>query len=60
VINAYTYMGDNGGEVERIFNEVEKQASYNRPEGIATEISGVPAVQQRLSSMVEKRKTLQQ
>jgi hypothetical protein len=58
VINAYTYMGDNGGEVERIFNEVENEASYNRPEGIATEISGVPAVQQRLSSMVERDKNI--
>jgi predicted RND superfamily exporter protein len=58
VIIAYSYMGDNGGEMERIFSEVEKEASYNRPEGIETEISGVPAVQQRLASMVQRDKNV--
>lgn len=58
VIVAYTYVGDSGGEMERIFNEIKEQAGYNRPEGIETQISGVPAVQQRLSGMVERDKNV--
>ena len=53
VIIAYTYMGDSGTEMDRIFNEIEQETGYNRPEGIETQISGVPAVQQRLSGMVQ-------
>lgn len=58
VITAYTYVGDSGPEMERIFNEVEEETKYERPEGVETEISGVPAVQQRLSSMVSRDKNV--
>ena len=58
VLTAYTYMGDSGSEMERIFEEIENEADYNRPEGLETEISGVPAVQQRLSSMVNRDKNV--
>ena len=58
VITAYTYVGDSGGEMDRIFNEIEDEAKYERPEGVETEISGVPAVQQRLSSMVARDKNV--
>ena len=58
VITAYTYVGDSGSEMERIFNEIEEETQYDRPEGVETEISGVPAVQQRLSSMVERDKNV--
>ncbi len=58
VIIAYTYMGDSGQEMERIFNEIRAKSGYDRPEGIKTQISGVPAVQQRLSSMVERDKNV--
>lgn len=58
VIIAYTYVGDSGPEMERIFKEIEEKAKYDRPEGIETRISGVPAVQQRLSSMVERDKNV--
>jgi hypothetical protein len=58
VITAYTYMGDNGEEMERIFNDIAEETEYNRPEGVETQISGVPAVQQRLSGMVERDKNV--
>lgn len=58
VITAYTYVGDSGSEMDRIFNEIEDEAKYERPEGVETEISGVPAVQQRLSSMVSRDKNI--
>ena len=58
VITAYTYVGDSGTEMDRIFNEIEDEAQYDRPEGVETEISGVPAVQQRLSSMVSRDKNV--
>jgi len=58
VITAYTYVGDSGSEMDRIFKEIEDEAQYNRPEGVETEISGVPAVQQRLSSMVARDKNV--
>ena len=58
VIIAYTYMGDSGQEMGRIFNEIEEKAEYDRPEGVNAEISGVPAVQQRLSGMVERDKNV--
>jgi predicted RND superfamily exporter protein len=58
VIIAYTYMGDSGTEMDRIFNEIEQETEYNRPEGIETRISGVPAVQQRLSGMVQRDKNV--
>ena len=58
VITAYTYVGDSGGEMDRIFNEINEEAKYQRPEGVETEISGVPAVQQRLSSMVARDKNV--
>ena len=58
VITAYTYVGDSGSEMDRIFNEIEEEAQYERPEGVETEISGVPAVQQRLSSMVSRDKNV--
>lgn len=58
VIIAYTYMGDSGTEMDRIFNEIEQETGYSRPEGIETQISGVPAVQQRLSDMVQRDKNV--
>lgn len=58
VITAYTFVGDSGTDMDRIFNEIEQQAMYERPEGVQTEISGVPAVQQRLSSMVSRDKNV--
>lgn len=58
IILAYTYMGDSGSSMERIFNEIEEESTHNRPEGIETSVSGVPAVQQRLSSMVERDKNV--
>lgn len=58
VIIAYTYMGDSGSSMERIFNEINQESQYNRPEGIKTSVSGVPAVQQRLSSMVQRDKNV--
>ena len=58
VITAYTYVGDSGSEMDRIFDEIEQEARYERPEGVETEISGVPAVQQRLSSMVARDKNV--
>jgi predicted RND superfamily exporter protein len=58
VITAYTYVGDSGSEMDRIFDEIEEESTYNRPEGLETEISGVPAVQQRLSSMVARDKNV--
>lgn len=54
VITAYTYVGDSGQEMERIFDEIEEEALYEKPKGVQTEISGVPAVQQQLSSMVSR------
>lgn len=58
VITAYTYVGDSGSEMDRIFDEIEQEARYERPEGVEAEISGVPAVQQRLSSMVARDKNV--
>lgn len=58
VLVAYTYVGDSGSEMERIFEEIEETSKYNRPEGLETTTSGVPAVQQRLSSMVERDKNV--
>lgn len=58
VITSYTYVGDSGSEMDRIFDEIEEESTYNRPEGLETEISGVPAVQQRLSSMVARDKNV--
>lgn len=58
VITAYTFVGDSGGEMDRIFNEIQTEAGFERPEGVETEISGVPAVQQRLSSMVSRDKNV--
>ena len=58
VITAYTYVGDSGKEMDRIFNEIQEESEYERPEGVETEISGVPAVQQRLSSMVSRDKNV--
>lgn len=58
VVIAYTYVGDDGQEMSRIFSEIEEQASYEKPEGVETSISGVPAVQQRLASMVERDKNV--
>lgn len=58
VVIAYTYMGDSGKEMERIFSEIKHEIEYNRPEGIKTRISGVPAVQQRLSDMVQRDKNV--
>jgi predicted RND superfamily exporter protein len=58
VITAYTYMGDSGKEMERIFKTIREEATYNRPEGIETRISGVPAVQQQLSDMVSRDKNV--
>jgi Predicted exporters of the RND superfamily len=56
VIIAYGFVGDSGGEMERIFNKVEEESSYDRPEGVRVEVAGVPAVQQRLSGMVSRDK----
>ncbi len=58
VITAYTYSGDSGAEMQRIFNEIREKSDYNRPKGIETRISGVPAVQQRLSEMVQRDKNV--
>ncbi len=58
VITAYTYVGDSGGEMDRMFKEIEEEAQYERPVGVETEVSGVPAVQQRLSSMVARDKNV--
>lgn len=58
VIIAYTFVGDSGKEMERIFDEIRQETSYNRPKGIETQISGVPAVQQRLSGMVQRDKNV--
>ena len=58
VMIAYTYVGDDGAEMSRIFEDIEEEASYNRPEGLETSISGVPAVQQRLASMVQRDKNV--
>lgn len=58
VVIAYTYVGDDGSEMSRIFSEIEEEASIERPEGLETEISGVPAVQQRLASMVNRDKNV--
>ena len=58
VITAYTFVGDSGSEMERIFREIEEESTYDRPKGVETEISGVPAVQQRLSSMVSRDKNV--
>lgn len=58
VMIAYTYVGDDGGEMSRIFSEIEEETSYERPKGLETSISGVPAVQQRLASMVERDKNV--
>jgi len=58
VITAYTYVGDSGNEMSRIFNDIQEETRYQRPEGLETEISGVPAVQQRLSNMVSRDKNV--
>jgi len=58
VMIAYTFSGDSGPEMERIFNDIEEEIGYERPEGIKTELSGVPAVQQRLSDMVNRDKNV--
>ncbi|MDY6771300.1 MAG: efflux RND transporter permease subunit [Candidatus Nanohaloarchaea archaeon] len=58
VIVASTYMGDSGQAMERMFNEIREQTRYERPEGIKATLSGVPAVQQRLASMVQHDKNL--
>lgn len=56
VIAASTYMGDDGAKMSRLFDAVQAEASTGRPDGVETEISGVPAVQQRLSGMVARDK----
>ena len=58
VMIAYTFSGDSGPDMERIFEDIEEELNYERPEGIRTEISGVPAVQQRLSDMVNRDKNV--
>ncbi|MFB6144560.1 MAG: MMPL family transporter [Candidatus Nanohaloarchaea archaeon] len=58
VMIAYTYMGDDGSAMSRIFREIKQEASYMKPEGVETSISGVPAVQQRLASMVQRDKNV--
>lgn len=58
VLIAYTYMGDDGAEMDRIFNEIKEEKTYNRPKGVETSISGVPAVQRRLSEMVTRDKNV--
>lgn len=58
VMIAYTFSGDSGPEMGRIFEDIEEELSYERPEGIRTELSGVPAVQQRLSDMVNRDKNV--
>jgi predicted RND superfamily exporter protein len=58
VIIAYTYVGDSGPEMERIFNKIREKSGNQQPEGVETQISGVPAVQQRLSGMVERDKNV--
>jgi predicted RND superfamily exporter protein len=58
VITAYTYMGDSGAEMDRIFSEVQEESRYEKPEGVETEVSGVPAVQQRLAEMVSRDKNV--
>jgi predicted RND superfamily exporter protein len=58
IIVAYTYMGDDGEQMDRIFAEINEQKSYERPEGVETSISGVPAVQRRLSEMVARDKNV--
>ncbi len=54
VIALNSYMGDNGDRMERIFREIEVESSYNRPEGVETQVVGVPAVQSNLGDMVER------
>lgn len=56
VIVAQTFVGDDGTKMERIFNDIQEEMEYDKPKGIETEISGVPAVQQRLSDMVASDK----
>ena len=58
VIVAYSFSGDSGTEMDRIFQDIEQELIYERPEGLETEISGVPAVQQRLSEMVSRDKNV--
>ncbi|MFB6193373.1 MAG: MMPL family transporter, partial [Candidatus Nanohaloarchaea archaeon] len=58
VMIAYSYVGDDGKEMSRIFSEIKEEASYQKPEGLTTSISGVPAVQQRLASMVQRDKNV--
>ena len=54
VIALNSYMGDNGDRMERIFREIEEESSHNRPEGVETQVVGVPAVQSNLGDMVER------
>jgi predicted RND superfamily exporter protein len=58
VITAYSYMGDSGQEMKRIFSEIREEKQYDKPEGLKVQVSGVPAVQQRLSDMVQRDKNV--
>lgn len=52
VIPMQGYQGDDGNEIQRVFTEIQQVTPYNKPQGIQTSIVGVPAVQQRLSQIV--------
>ncbi|MFB6292043.1 MAG: efflux RND transporter permease subunit [Candidatus Nanohaloarchaea archaeon] len=58
VLIVYSYMGDDGQKMSRLFSDVKEEVEINQPEGIETQISGVPAVQQRLARMVERDKNV--
>lgn len=58
VIVAQTSVGDDGEQMNRVFNDIEEATMHNKPPGVETRISGVPAVQQRLADMVQSDKNL--
>jgi predicted RND superfamily exporter protein len=58
VLIAQTGVGDNGEQMSRVFNDIQEATQYDKPEGIQTTITGVPAVQQRLADMVQTDKNL--
>ena len=54
VITLQGYQGDDGEEIARIFEEIQDELLVRQPRGVETTIVGVPAVQQELSTIVNK------
>lgn len=58
ILIVQAYQGDTGPAMDRISAEIREEMAVMRPDGIETAIVGVPAIQQRLSEMVARDKTV--